>query len=269
LAAFTCYFDASGTQHDQLVLAVAGFMSTPDCWIQFEKAWCDRLALSGLSRFHRRKFNPTKHPGLLEDLAAIARDHAMRKFGFVVRVRMLHNLVSADTLKKWNLDAYSYASRACAAHVRLWAYQNNLRGVPEIVFATGDDGRDQLEARLRKDGLSRNIRFQPSHDQLDRKTGLIIRGAVPLQASDLFSYELFDPARTIEETGKAPASLSKVWFILDKVPGDPQIASYGNLKEFNGRIKRFSGQTDRTQNRGDWRGRGGRESSRSGSNVLP
>jgi hypothetical protein len=158
LSAFTCYFDASGTQHDQLALAVAGFMATAEQWVEFEEPWKERLARSGLKDFHRKAIDPQKYPGLLEDLARIIHDYSRRKFGMVVRVSELHRRVAKEAYQKWNLDAYSYAGRACAAHVRQWATKNHLRSIPELVFATGDAGRDQLEKRLREDGFT-GVRF--------------------------------------------------------------------------------------------------------------
>jgi hypothetical protein len=246
--AFICYFDASGTQHDQLALAVAGFMSTAEGWLEFEGEWKARLLQSGLTHFHRKEIDLRKYPGLLEDLATITRGHAMRKFGMVVRVSELHRQVPQEEYNQWNLDAYSYAARACAAHVRLWAQKSHLRRVPELVFATGDTGRKQLEIRLRKDGFTA-VRFQPAKDEIDRKTGTVTPAAVPLQAADLLAYELFDPIRKMEKLGMVYGSLgrsalSPVWFILDKISGEPQVTEDESLAAFNERIENFSGDSD-------------------------
>jgi hypothetical protein len=195
VSAFTCYFDASGTQHDQLALAVAGFLSTADCWLEFEREWKKRLQKSGLKYFHRKEIG-NKHPGLVADLASIIRDHAQRKFGMVVRVKAMHDLVSEIDIANWSLDAYSYAGRACAAYVRMWADKHHLRNLPEMVFASGDKGRDQLEHRLKKDGFE--AVFRAAIEQVDRKTGRVLSAAAPLQAADLFAYELFAPTRKKE-----------------------------------------------------------------------
>ena len=243
LSAFTCYFDASGTQHDQVALAVGGFMSTAERWLEFETEWKRRLAKDGLEYFHRKEIRPERHPGLLDDLAKIIGDYAMRKFGMVVRVRELHRLVSKSILNKWHLDAYSYAGRACAAHVRLWAMENHLRSMPRIVYATGDAGRNQLEKRLRIDGIN-GVAFESPWDQENRKTGMIDPGAIPLQAADLFAYELFNPTRILEES-KQPADkdlLSDVWYILDKIEGEAQITSVDNFDQFEKRIRQFFSQ---------------------------
>ncbi|HML16425.1 MAG TPA: hypothetical protein VK419_05345 [Bryobacteraceae bacterium] len=248
MAAFTCYFDASGTQHDQFAIAVGGLMSTAETWENFREVWQARLLKSGLPYFHRKELDLKRHSGLLEDLANIAKEHSMRKFGMIVRVRELHRSVSKKELAAVHLDAYSYAGRACAAHVRIWAKKEHLRSVPRLVFATGDAGRNQLEQRLRKDGFH-DVDFAPAYDQLDRKTGFVIPGAVPLQAADLLAYELFDPIRKMEERGMRHGSfgrdnLTPVWFILDKIPGEPQVTEDDSLAAFKDKVKVFSGEKD-------------------------
>jgi hypothetical protein len=249
LSAFTCYFDASGTQHDQVALAMAGFMSTAEQWLEFEREWKARLLQDGWKYFHRKELNSRKHSGLLEDLASIIQNYAMRKFGMVVRVAELHRLVQKEEYDKWNLDAYSYAGRACAAHVRQWAKRNHLASVPELVYATGDKGRSQLEQRLRKDS-SNSVRFQPAIDQMDRKTGSVIPAAIPLQAADLLAYELFQPIREMERLNKTQGTygrgnLSDVWNILDKIPGAPQVTEDDSLHAFRERVENFVGDNQK------------------------
>jgi hypothetical protein len=239
MSAFTCYFDTSGTQHDQLALTAAGFMSTADQWLDFEIEWKKRLAREGMTAFHRTEIKPSKHPGLLEDLASIIRDHVNRKFSLTVRVHALHRLVKKTEYDKWHLDAYSYANRGCAAHVRIWAQQNHLRSMPELIFATGDTGRSDLEHRLKVDGFT-NVTFRPALDAKDAKTGLIDPAVVPLQAADLFAYELFSPGRQIEKGVKAKEwhdFLTPACLILDKIPGEVQVTSDANLSDFTKRVK--------------------------------
>lgn len=242
---FTCYFDASGTQHDQLALAVAGFMSTPDRWREFEQVWLARLAKSGLKEFHRKDLNLTRYPGLLSDLSSIIRDYAMHKFGMVVRVAELHRNMPAGEYDKFHLDAYSYAARGCAAQVRQWAVKRHLRSTPGLIYAKGDAGRGQLETRLRKDGFT-DFAFAPAKDETNRKTGSTTPAAVPLQAADLLAYEVFDPIRFMERNGMTFGSLgrsalSSIWFILDKIPGEAQVTEDDSIRAFEERIANFSG----------------------------
>jgi hypothetical protein len=120
----------------------------------------------------------------------------------------------------------------------MWAKQNHLRAMPELVFARGDAGRNELETRLRKDGFD-NVQFRPALDEYNRKTGLIEPAVIPLQAADLYAYELFHASREIEmepsRRGRTDL-LTPVWCILEKIEGKPQITSAKSLASFNQRI---------------------------------
>jgi hypothetical protein len=215
-------------------------MSTADRWLEFEVAWKSRLKKNGLNDFHRKDIRLADHPGLLEDLASIIRDSVDRKFSMTVLVDSLHELVPKSDYKKWKLDAYSYAARACAAHVRLWAKENHLASVPEIVFAKGDADQHDLRKRLTLDGFA-NIQFRPALNEINKKTNFLETAVVPLQAADLFAFEVFNPVREIEKHGTHKTRhdlLGPVWFILDKIPGEPQITSRRNLANFTKDIER-------------------------------
>jgi hypothetical protein len=217
-------------------------MSTAEVWLEFEEAWLARLKQNGLTYFHRSELNIKNHPGLLEDLAHIVRDHAMRKFGMVVRVNALHTLVPKQLYEGWHMDAYSYAGRACVSHVRLWAESEHLRNMPELVFATGDTGRNALEKGLKQDGFL-NVQFKPAKDEINKKNGFVDAAAVPLQAADLFAYELFYPIRDIESSRirREEYTLTPLQLILDKVPGEPHVTEDATFEFFEEKMRYASG----------------------------
>ena len=157
----------------------------------------------------------------------------------VIRVKALHALVPKQDYEAWHLDAYSYAGRACAAHVRLWATSQHLSSVPSLVFAKGDTGRDDLEKALSRDDFTDFV-FKPAKDEKNRKTGFIEKAAIPLQAADLFAYELFYPIRKIE-SGIHGHQLTPIHYFLDKIPGEAQVTEDKSLLEFNERMQHWSG----------------------------
>lgn len=237
VSAFSCYFDASGTQHDQDVIAVAGLMTTAEDWVSWESARLARLKRERRTYFHRKELGAPKYQSLLSDLAATIHQ-GMRKFGMVVIVKELHTKVPRQEYDHWRLDAYSYAGRACAAYVRIWAKRNHLRCMPELFFAKGDTGRKQLETRLRLDGFDA-VHFRPAKDELNQKTGLIEPSAVPLQAADMLAYELFDMTRYAMLNHRLrPAN--DVWTHLNKLPGDARVAWDESLSTFQERVRNFS-----------------------------
>jgi hypothetical protein len=53
---FTAYLDESGTHGDGEWVAVAGWLSTPERWAEFEREWLTALSDFGISRFHMVEF---------------------------------------------------------------------------------------------------------------------------------------------------------------------------------------------------------------------
>lgn len=99
---FVAYFDASGTERNNPVLAVAGFLSGADRWMEFETKWLERLKSDGLTCFHTSDFNAcqgefksgwkgheNRRVNLIADLVQIIKDHVDRKFGAVIIIDSL------------------------------------------------------------------------------------------------------------------------------------------------------------------------------------
>jgi hypothetical protein len=212
-------------------------MNTAEEWGRWECEWLARLKQEGLTFFHRKELSALKYKPLLSDLAGTIHQ-GMQKFGMVVIVRDLHAKVQKEEYDRWRLDAYSYAGRACAAFVRIWTKKPHLGNIPEITFAKGDTGRNQLEQRLRLDGFD-NVHFRPAKDELDRKTGLVDPAVVPLQAADMLAYELFSMTRRAMANHVFLPD-NALWSHFDKLPGEPRMAFDQSLSRFEERIRNFS-----------------------------
>jgi hypothetical protein len=223
VSAFTCYFDASGTEHDQPCLSVAGYMATADRWIEFETLWKNRLAIDGIADFHAKevsqkfKDQPHKKSKLYEDLIEVIRQYANRQFGCVVENEGLRALSNSDR-KTWHVNAYSIAGRACAAQVRGWFNSWNARSLPMLVFEKGDTGQDALRKLLEKEGFI--CSFVPKRDCIIN--GFLQHGAVPLQAADLLASELFNPIRDIARDGHLKR-IKPQYLALMQIPGRPTV----------------------------------------------
>jgi hypothetical protein len=50
---YTAYFDESGVHQRSSAAVVAGYLSTDDGWIEFERGWENLLAGEGVSGLHR------------------------------------------------------------------------------------------------------------------------------------------------------------------------------------------------------------------------
>ena len=49
-------FDASGNKTDQTILLVAGFVSSVEQWMDFDRDWRKRLEDDGIEYFHATEF---------------------------------------------------------------------------------------------------------------------------------------------------------------------------------------------------------------------
>jgi hypothetical protein len=220
LAAFTVYLDASGSEHDQPCLAVAGYLSTAEQWIEFEKSWLLRLSAEGLDYFHAREIlravpDKIKRDSLYADLTGIIAGHCTRQIGCCV-INSAMDALTEEERKEFDITAYSIAGRACAGQVRQWARAFGARSLPELVFECGDKGKGSLLGLLKTDGFPEPT-FRPKRDTLIN--GFIQPGAVPLQAADLLAFEIFDPIRKIETDGYL-RRIRPSFEALCKIPGD-------------------------------------------------
>ena len=196
-------FDASGSKHDHPVLIVAGFVSSVNDWLDFDREWKDRLSRDGLEYFHAQPFaqssgpfkngwegNTRRRHSLMRDLVGIIISHAHRKEACVVPNRTHSANMSPEIRKAFRLEAYPLAGRTVAKKVMDYAISFRSRYVPEFVFEDGDLDKGMLMERFEKDGYPKPI-FKPKKDTVNKQTGLITPGYTPLQAADLWAYELF------------------------------------------------------------------------------
>ena len=241
-AMFTACFDAAGSEHDQRFFVVAGFISTADEWIKFDKAWKDRLAQDGLSYFHavdfaasREEFkhgwkeNEPRRRKLTEDLIEIIRLRAFRFFGNVVEVKTLQKHLPAEKLKEYHLNAYALCAMTCVKDVLAWCKQERSPQFERIrfVFEDGDLGRGNLIRRF-KDDLEMTPNFEVKRDT-ETKYGKRF-AFVPLQASDFLAYELFQGSKNMSDRKHQPR-----WPLQEflSMPGYPNIIEADNLERLD------------------------------------
>lgn len=228
LAMFTAYFDASGDEHEQLALVVAGFIASAEAWIDWEREWLERLAIDGLAYFHRNELGgwpQGKRERLIGDLCQIIREHVAYKIGIAIVNEDLHEVVSSAELREWRIKSYSVLGRTAAKEARCWATSSYNGPIPKLVFEKGDVGSGDLKHLLESQGYPSPI-FEPKKKQVDRKSGITLEPAVPLKAADLLAHEIFTRVRTFEKTGEK----SRLPESLHKIPGDPGCMEKGHLR---------------------------------------
>lgn len=194
-------FDASGSENDFQTpyVTVAGFLSTEDEWQCFSKLWNSRLQKDGLQYFRMTEFAQSvkqfsgwksqepRRRRLLGDLFDLIKTHAFRKFGTVVQVVAMKELLDDKFRRSFHLTAYSLAARSAVGDVWQWMKAQGMLNTPvAMVFEDGDAGKGELRKRLERDDIPAN--FRPKNDQ--EVDGVLVPGFVPFQACDILAYEM-------------------------------------------------------------------------------
>jgi len=220
---YAAYFDASGDSHSQAVLAVGGFVAQAEAWVSWEHDWKMRLNREGMVMLHMKElsgWNLLKKQRLITDLCEITQHHVARKFGVVVINRELKAGLSEAERRKWRIQAYSIAGRTAAREVKLWSDSWGGR-LPELIFEDGDQGKGNLIHLLTTQGYPQPL-FKPKKDCRHKKSGVLIKSAIPLQSADMLSYALFSYCRGWPSTLGQP----RLNRFLENIPGE-----WGTIEE--------------------------------------
>ena len=244
LLMLTACFDASGSDHDQSALVVAGFVSSANDWMDFEKEWVPRLAQDGIKYFRMAEFAhsraqfegwETQEPrrrSLFADLLDIISRHAYRKFGCGISIKNWSSLISPKNITEFRINAYCIAGMVSTDSVDSWALRERIAMPIEVVFEDGDLGKGTLQNYLsprKPDPL-----FRPKNDTL-RKDGMVVPAFVPLQAADLLAYELFVGIRNYENSVDRPARYGLEHFY--KMPGEIKYLQPKDLSNLDGMLR--------------------------------
>ena len=177
------------------------------------------------------------------DLMDIILSHAHRKFGSII-VNATHDAeLSQENREMFHLEAYALAGRTVAADVARYAASFSAKNFPEIVFEDGDLDKGMLMKRLKKDGYPAPI-FKPKKDTVGRKDGLLRPAYTPLQAADLWAYELYLADQKVQAEGRQEHFR---WGFeqLHKMPGEAGFYSRSDARRTNAMLteRRIKGKT--------------------------
>lgn len=223
ISSYSLYCDAAGGK-DHGFIVVAGYLSTYEKWLGFNREWNLLLAAYDLPYFHMKEFAPSNGPfenwkgdegrraAFLARAATIIKDHVLRSFACVVPVDLFSKVSERHPLKDVAGCPYALAAKSCAAKA-----SNAMPGLREEItffYEDGDKGKGELMRIMERDGYPAPI-FRPSRNRM--KGDRMVRGLVPLQAADFAAYEVRkhfndDPAELwpFEKYRKSLAALAAV-----------------------------------------------------------
>ena len=222
ISSYSLYCDAAGGK-DHGFIVVAGYLSTYEKWLAFNREWNLLLGAYDLPYFHMKEFAQSKGPfvrwkdenrraAFLSRAAGTIKNHVLRSFACLAEFDVFAKVCEDHSLKELAGCPYALAARSCVAKAG-----NCLEGAGSdvsYIFEDGDEGRGELMRIMERDGYPAPI-FRPSRDRV--KNGRLVRGLVPLQAADFAAYEIRkhivdDPAELwpIEKYRKSIAALARV-----------------------------------------------------------
>ena len=220
----TLYCDASGKKPEGLNV-VAGFLSTVDQWVLFEKEWAAVLKEFNVKYFHMREFahSVEQFDGWKNDeekrrrfLTALVQVIVSRTKYWVGSCIVLkdYDQVDADFKLHEQFHPYPLNGRTCIDMILKWQYVHNEVNTPmKYVFEDGDEHFGQLSDRIKE---RTGIRPIP-------ETRL---QAPPLQAADFAAYEVFKAYHVFAiELYRLFEKFRETLNLLSKVPN-----KYGQLE---------------------------------------
>ena len=193
---YTIYLDDGGHPKSEDVVLVAGWASTLDEWLAFERGWKRTLTEFGINPpiFHMTDFEspygaygqwPERNKGLLlGELISHIRAQVRSSFCSVVPMndyKLVNNIVCLEELLG---KPYALAGRNVASQINRWKARNEIHDAPVvIIFEDGSTHKGDLMEVFKKDGFD---------DPAFRKK----KDIVSLQAADLLAWECFNSFKT-------------------------------------------------------------------------
>jgi hypothetical protein len=209
MAIMTSYFDASGGS-DQIVVAPAAVVASPEIWEEFDRRWSSSLAAFNVTALHMKDFAHSK--GEFEGWKC---DQPKRRRFLNGLLWIIEDLVEYTAACGVYIDDYRYVDRhfqlsecmrpytigclTCASSIVLWAEKHGHHMDDLIwVFEKGD--QDQGDLRKRWDIAYPDASVSPifckkKDTYPDRSRCRHIR---PFEAADLIAYEHLQVYRQLE-----------------------------------------------------------------------
>lgn len=189
------YFDESASQKDTKVMTIAGYVSTEEKWVKFEKSWLAVMQQYNVPYLHMKEFAPCtgvfkdwkgqedKRKAFLADLIKVAKKNVHK--GFVCSIRMQD---FEEVNKEFHLvehwgNAYSLMGMAVVTAVMEWKEKHFSHARIKYIFEDGYTGNHHLRRCLQKENLPYS--FTPKKE----KQSGVITYLAPFQLSDFLAWE--------------------------------------------------------------------------------
>jgi hypothetical protein len=198
MAAFTGYFDASGTQEEGAVLVAAGAFANVDHWGTFDEQWRDLMAKEGVTNFRmhdlahfKKSFatgwreNETRRRQFLQAFMTLANQTVEASFVTTLVLSDYHAVNEKYQITEFFGGAYSLAQANCVTRVVGWVLENKAPADEVYFFVEhGDVGQDAFRKLMRE-----NLGYIADYVILLPKRNESGEDITPYHVADVVAYE--------------------------------------------------------------------------------
>lgn len=228
IAMFSVYFDGSGSPSDTPIVAVAGFLATPEQWIEFERNWQDACVAFGVSGLHMRDYAHSKREFEPWKRDVRKRQRFLERLINIIQTRVRNSFASAVVMSdsermrqqfpEFILQPYALTGCTCIRNVQRWAARKCVDPAKiSYLFEDGDRDRGQLAEFARKHQKVNPIFLKKEE-------------SVAFQAADLLAYEYLKGNKKIHESRLGSLSVSELRAplrALEKIPNGEDADDWG------------------------------------------
>ena len=216
MADYAAYFDDSGHPEDQNALLVAGFLSTKEQWLLFEREWRDMLNRYGIAALHMtdferdKKWTRSKKDTILLQLTSLIKARVQYCVVHGMSMNDYREVNNVHALEQFVGKPYALIARSVVAGINKWKQARPNRDKVLTIFEDGTLHRGDFMDAMARDGLPCPIFAK--------------KGMASLEAADWLAWEAFHAMKT----NIIRPSLMRV---LDTVPHDEGVYEKDNLFE--------------------------------------
>ena len=209
MADFAAYFDDGGHPDDQVAVLVAGFLSTEDQWLLFEREWKRALEPFGIREFHRTDFEastdwtPSKKSELLDNLLSVIKRRTQYHISHIVPMEEYRAINEQRAFEEMLGAPYALAGRTAARSINDWKRR----------YMKPDDKLTVLF----EDGTKHKGDFMEAMKRDELPCPSFIKKMPRLEAADFFAWEILHALKNDRRMGPILED------ILANHPGDDGI----------------------------------------------
>lgn len=240
MAMFTAYFDTSGHPNQQQILTTAGFVSTVDKWVRFDREWNGILKSEGIKVFHMTDFasnegefakgwrgETERRKLFIERLARSLKRNVNKSFRTSLVIAGYNAVNTKYEIEELLGKPYTVCCMRSVLALRNWAARKNASRKLLYFFEDGDKDKGNFEAHHKSE-----YKIRPEF--LDKTE------AVAFQAADFVGWKIrtnLEHAILENHTLEKGHSLLRSIELLKSIPKDAGVLTQEASRVFASKLE--------------------------------